>query len=146
MIRSIDLYCACINLHILGHISTCRIDIHYGFEIDFKMFFPFFLAPAIFSVTFNGCVSQLTHLLSLAVIICVKGCLVEERQALLRLRASLNDSEAHFKSWEGMECCRWRGVNCSFREAKHVVTLDLHGFQLSTVIDVQMDFALFQLR
>eukprot|EP01018_Ginkgo_biloba_P031065 Gb_41187 [translate_table: standard] len=82
--------------------------------------------------------------LALLVIICVKGCPVEERQALLSFRASFIDSNAHLKSWEGVDCCRWRGVNCSYGEAKHVVTLDLHGFHLST--DGQIDSSLFQLR
>eukprot|EP01018_Ginkgo_biloba_P033886 Gb_36995 [translate_table: standard] len=85
------------------------------------------------------------NFVGLVVIICVKGCPVEEREALLKFRASLNDSNAHLKSWEGVECCRWRGVKCSYGEAKHVVTLDLHGFYLSTLIHGQMDSSLFQL-
>eukprot|EP01018_Ginkgo_biloba_P029393 Gb_22463 [translate_table: standard] len=74
----------------------------------------------------------------------IEGCPVEEREALLNFRASLKDPNAHLRSWEGVECCRWRGVNCSYGEAKHVVTLDLHGFHLST--HGQIDSSLFQLR
>eukprot|EP01018_Ginkgo_biloba_P031382 Gb_33036 [translate_table: standard] len=84
-------------------------------------------------------------LLAVLVIICVKGCPVEEREALLNFRASLNDSSDHLKSWEGVDCCKWRGVKC-YGEAKHVGTLDLHGFQLSTLRGGQIDSSLFQLR
>eukprot|EP01018_Ginkgo_biloba_P029841 Gb_28358 [translate_table: standard] len=84
--------------------------------------------------------------LGVLVIMCVKGCPVEEREALLKLRASLNDSNAHLKLWEGVDCCRWRGVKCSYGEAKHVHTLDLHGFELSSLIDGHMDSSLFHLR
>eukprot|EP01018_Ginkgo_biloba_P031053 Gb_40488 [translate_table: standard] len=73
------------------------------------------------------------------------GCPTEERQALLKLRTSIDDSNAHLKPWEGVECCRWRGVKCSYGEAMHVATLDLHGFHLSTLIHAQMDSSFFQL-
>ncbi|XP_047057198.1 receptor-like protein EIX2 [Lolium rigidum] len=54
------------------------------------------------------------------------GCIADERIALLALRAGLSDPSNLLSSWNGGDCCRWKGVRCS-NSTGHVVELDLHS-------------------
>ncbi|XLT41717.1 hypothetical protein HN873_073009 [Arachis hypogaea] len=51
-------------------------------------------------------------------------CLERERQALVKFKASLNDSSNMLSSWHGDDCCRWKGIGCD-NVTSHVVMLDL---------------------
>ncbi|QHO04616.1 hypothetical protein S83_072044 [Arachis hypogaea] len=51
-------------------------------------------------------------------------CLERERQALMKFKASLNDSSNMLSSWHGDDCCRWKGIGCD-NVTGHVVMLDL---------------------
>ncbi|MED6130564.1 hypothetical protein PIB30_002158 [Stylosanthes scabra] len=51
-------------------------------------------------------------------------CLERERQALVKFKASLNDSSNLLSSWHGHDCCRWEGIGCD-NVTGHVVMLDL---------------------
>ncbi|KAL4351070.1 hypothetical protein AHAS_Ahas10G0205200 [Arachis hypogaea] len=51
-------------------------------------------------------------------------CLERERQALVKFKASLNDSSNTLSSWHGDDCCRWEGIGCD-NVTGHVVMLDL---------------------
>nr|TKV99625.1 hypothetical protein SEVIR_8G056466v2 [Setaria viridis] len=53
-------------------------------------------------------------------------CITSERDALLSLKAGLSDLGGQLSSWQGEDCCQWKGVRCSNRTS-HVVKLDLHG-------------------
>ncbi|TKV99631.1 hypothetical protein SEVIR_8G056800v4 [Setaria viridis] len=53
-------------------------------------------------------------------------CITSERDALLSLKAGLSDPGNQLSSWQGEDCCQWKGVHCSNRTS-HVVKLDLHG-------------------
>ncbi|XP_059462264.1 receptor-like protein EIX2 [Corylus avellana] len=56
----------------------------------------------------------------------------EERQALLKLKQSLQDDDGLLSSWGSQEedCCNWKRIKCSNRTA-HVVKLDLRGDRYS---------------
>ncbi|KAM0938886.1 putative non-specific serine/threonine protein kinase [Dioscorea sansibarensis] len=47
-----------------------------------------------------------------------------EKAALLEFKDGLRDPHSLLSSWEGSECCNWRGVSCD-NEIEHVVSLDL---------------------
>ncbi|XP_073006725.1 receptor-like protein EIX1 [Typha latifolia] len=53
------------------------------------------------------------------------SCLASERDALLTFKEGINTLHGSLlSSWEGQDCCRWRGVLCS-NKTGHVVKLDL---------------------
>ncbi|KAK9673052.1 hypothetical protein RND81_12G143100 [Saponaria officinalis] len=55
----------------------------------------------------------------------VIGCHEAEREALLKFKQSLNDTQNRFSSWEGKDCCLWEGVGCD-NVTSYVNRLDLH--------------------
>ncbi|GLJ24519.1 hypothetical protein SUGI_0468490 [Cryptomeria japonica] len=60
------------------------------------------------------------------------GCPPQELKALLTIRNTISDSSGELNSWEGNDCCTWRGVHCDKVEmGKPVYKLDIRGFGLS---------------
>ncbi|XP_054814351.1 receptor-like protein EIX1 [Prosopis cineraria] len=53
-----------------------------------------------------------------------KGCVEEERHALLKFRDNFDHYSRHVLVWEGKQCCRWKGVKCDGITG-HVVRIDL---------------------
>ncbi|OAY79419.1 DNA-damage-repair/toleration protein [Ananas comosus] len=54
------------------------------------------------------------------------GCMEVERNALLTFKSGLVDPQNLLSSWEGEDCCKWRGVACS-NTTGHVVKLNLRN-------------------
>ncbi|KAF7813194.1 receptor-like protein EIX2 [Senna tora] len=55
------------------------------------------------------------------------SCIEHERLALLRFRASFkNTSQGPLGSWEGTDCCKWKGVSCDTITG-HVIKLHLRS-------------------
>ncbi|OAY77784.1 LRR receptor-like serine/threonine-protein kinase GSO1 [Ananas comosus] len=54
------------------------------------------------------------------------GCMEVERKALLTFKSGLVDPQNLLSSWEGEDCCKWRGVVCS-NTTGHVVKLNLQN-------------------
>ena len=50
----------------------------------------------------------------------------EESRALLRLKESIVDPSNRLSSWQGDNCCNWKGVGCS-NKTGYVVRLDLNS-------------------
>ncbi|KAK1369336.1 hypothetical protein POM88_035428 [Heracleum sosnowskyi] len=58
-------------------------------------------------------------------------CLDKEREALLSFKRGLQDPVGRLSSWTGVDCCRWRGIECSM--SGNVIKLDLRNtFQSTT--------------
>lgn len=53
-----------------------------------------------------------------------RSCILEERAALLSIKASLLDPNNYLSSWQGQDCCSWKGIRCS-QKTGNVVKLDL---------------------
>ncbi|XP_062076596.1 receptor-like protein EIX2 [Humulus lupulus] len=54
------------------------------------------------------------------------GCIEKERQALLNLKQSFQDPSHKLSSWQGQDCCQWKGVACN-QTTGHVVKLHLRS-------------------
>ncbi|KAL5543251.1 hypothetical protein UlMin_010961 [Ulmus minor] len=52
------------------------------------------------------------------------ACIQRDRNALLKFKASLQDPSNLLSSWEGQDCCRWKGVSCN-QTTGHVIKLNL---------------------
>ncbi|TVU34454.1 hypothetical protein EJB05_16287, partial [Eragrostis curvula] len=56
-------------------------------------------------------------------------CIPSERDALLVFRTGFTDPRGNYmSSWQGEDCCQWKGVRCSDRSG-HVVELELYGLK-----------------
>ncbi|GJN18082.1 hypothetical protein PR202_gb05203 [Eleusine coracana subsp. coracana] len=55
-------------------------------------------------------------------------CILLERDALLAFRAGLTDPDSYLASWQGEDCCQWKGVRCSSHTG-HVVELALRSLK-----------------
>eukprot|EP01018_Ginkgo_biloba_P031154 Gb_01898 [translate_table: standard] len=58
-------------------------------------------------------------LIIVTISLCIDGCSVEDREALMQFKATLYDNNGHLNSWEGEDCCNWRGVHC-YGKPRHV--------------------------
>ncbi|GLJ42276.1 hypothetical protein SUGI_0875100 [Cryptomeria japonica] len=54
------------------------------------------------------------------------GCPPNERNYLLDFRGGLLDPTGHLSSWQGYNCCEWKGIRCDFHSG-HVIKLDLRN-------------------
>ncbi|OAY77148.1 putative LRR receptor-like serine/threonine-protein kinase [Ananas comosus] len=69
--------------------------------------------------------SSLLWILTVDVVV-ASGCMEVERNALLTFKSGLVDPQNLLSSWEGEDCCKWRGVPCS-NTTGHVVKLNLRN-------------------
>ncbi|XP_059066819.1 LRR receptor-like serine/threonine-protein kinase GSO1 [Cryptomeria japonica] len=65
---------------------------------------------------------------------CNVVCLREERDALVAFKNEIYPS-LMFSSWTGLNCCEWRGVECS-RQTSHVIKFHLSQFS----VDIDEDY------
>ncbi|XP_039138142.1 receptor-like protein EIX2 [Dioscorea cayenensis subsp. rotundata] len=56
-------------------------------------------------------------------------CIESEKNSLLDFKSSLKDPHNLLSSWEGSDCCNWKGVTCN-NETNHVVSLNLGYWHL----------------
>ncbi|KAM0933365.1 putative endo-polygalacturonase [Dioscorea sansibarensis] len=54
------------------------------------------------------------------------ACLEAERKALLQFKHGLFDPENRLFSWQGYDCCTWRGIACD-NQTGGVTSIDLHN-------------------
>ncbi|KAL5549339.1 hypothetical protein UlMin_004570, partial [Ulmus minor] len=58
------------------------------------------------------------------------ACIQRDRNALLMFKASLQDLSNLLSSWEGQDCCYWKGVSCD-QNTGHVIKLRLRNSNLT---------------
>ncbi|KAJ4843724.1 hypothetical protein Tsubulata_012875 [Turnera subulata] len=52
------------------------------------------------------------------------SCIKSERDILLKLKRGISSQSNQLSSWDGEDCCAWKGVGCS-QKSGHVIILDL---------------------
>ncbi|VAI63296.1 unnamed protein product [Triticum turgidum subsp. durum] len=67
------------------------------------------------------------------------ACISSERDALLSFKASLLDPAGRLSSWQGEDCCQWKGVRCSNRTG-HLIKLNLRNIDME-----DMDYYMYDM-